>query len=103
MKKYFITLSLGIISLLTLTGLLCAEESKTYMVTATIPAIPGLNAPLSEEFITKILTAAPEDQKTLPDENAQQEKNNIWQESSQATQLARNTQQKTLVYTYYSR
>jgi hypothetical protein len=49
MKKISITITLALLVLLLATDVCLCGDSSTIMISCTIPAIPGVNAPLIEE------------------------------------------------------
>lgn len=100
-------LAIGLITVLAVCislaqGTAYAGDSFTYTVTCTIPAIPGVNAPLIEEQSTRTTDADAyaEQEKGSPEE---EEHGYAREESGRQTLLAINQERDVTVKTIYER
>jgi hypothetical protein len=89
------------------TNLAWAADSATYAVTCSIPAIPGVNAPLIEEAIPKTQLNNSLQQQSIQNDSNNNEQNKTMEvmkeELKDTTDLAKGESQTIIVQTFYSR
>ena len=106
MKRKCLRSMITLMLWLSLAGYVFAGESVTLQFSCTIPAIPGVNAPLIEEENVQTNAESPQEPEAIPEEQTQPESESpkMIQEDSQ-TQYRTSDNQESLVVvrTLYSR
>ena len=92
MKKHSILLVLFLVAIFSLQARALAGEKIGLSISCTIPAIPGVNAPLNEEVnIEPALATEEKETQTSSPELEPREEKPVFIEELQETQLAANT------------
>ena len=105
MKNMWLNLIMGVIFLLSLADIVLAGDNLSMSISCTIPAIPGLNAPLIEEETSKTDMDVPVQSKTESQTEVQSPAPAMIEQDTQEEKVIQEEDQKSLVMlkTIYSR